>query len=87
MTELVYVHDFEIMSGFIVLACLAILNGNFWAAVYIMYAFEIDSTRKMGIKSKHSVREACAQDLVSGFQPNKRVGYARNSIFLNTAQM
>ena len=23
------------MSGFIVLACLAILNGNFWAAVYI----------------------------------------------------
>ena len=33
MTELVYVHDFEIMSGFIVLACLAILNGNFWAAV------------------------------------------------------
>ena len=33
MTELVYVHDFDIMSGFIVLAYLAILNGNFWAAV------------------------------------------------------
>ena len=35
MTELIYVHDFEIMSGFVVLAYLAILNGNFWAAVYI----------------------------------------------------
>ena len=34
MTELVYVHDFEIISGFIVLACLAILNGNFWAVVW-----------------------------------------------------
>ena len=35
VTALVYVHDFEIMSGLIVVACLAILNGNFWAAVYI----------------------------------------------------
>ena len=33
MTALVYVHDFEIMSGLNVVACLAILNGNFWAAV------------------------------------------------------
>ena len=36
MVELVYVHDFEIMSGFTLLACLAILNGKFWAAVYIL---------------------------------------------------
>ena len=42
VTELVFVHDFEIMSGFIVLACLAILNGNFWAAVYIKQSFVVD---------------------------------------------
>ena len=33
MAVLVYVHDFEIMSRLVVVACLAILNGNIWAAV------------------------------------------------------
>ena len=37
MAELVYVRIFEIKAGFILLACLAISNRNFWAVVYVFY--------------------------------------------------